>query len=751
MTSRLASLLVQENLVPPKTMADAFQRQVIYGGTLDTILLEMKAVTEPQIVAALAKANALPPADAPPQLDALSAAGVLAWFDAAAAERLRVVPLYADGGVVRVMSIDALDRRVLATFGHEHGKIIEPFVAPEHRYMAALGVVYGLAVSARFQSLTARVTKRSGAAPVPDAPAVTAPVAKTQTFVAPIATAAPVATTIADVPAPRGPAVMTETPVAPLRDEPTQRAAPREAAAPDRVTREIAQSHDRDQVTGEPGEPLAIDAALKAIDAAVDRDRIFAAVCRGARSIADVVVLFTVQADTMTGRLALADSWVGSDALSSAVLSLEQNTPFRTATLGHAPLLAKVGEDSASRTLLTAIGRRPPLGAALVPIVLRARTVALLYADASGKRLPPSALADLSALSSAAARAFQRLILAAKGRDYRVADAGSTAKVVAADEPRGAVVAVGGWRAATPAEGGPGAAIEDAPTARHVPSDGADLEVLLASVARSDDHARSAAEQLLALGARGVEALVSRLPGPLRIERATLRGPTPPLEEHGPLLSLLARFGAAAAPHLEPRLDDQHPDVRYYATLALGELGQDAHTARIGQRLFDRDAQVRKVAAEMLRRRSISADRTAIIECLRGELPGPERDRQRHAADALGVIGDAESVPRLVELVKNEDETLRNIAHRALVAITRQDFGTSRWRWRGWWDRHRNEPRAEWLFEGLAHASDEIRAASALELFALLPETFGYAWDAPRRDRDEARRKWHDAYRNRRR
>ena len=34
MSSRLSSLLVQDGLVSAKRVADAFQRQVIYGGTL---------------------------------------------------------------------------------------------------------------------------------------------------------------------------------------------------------------------------------------------------------------------------------------------------------------------------------------------------------------------------------------------------------------------------------------------------------------------------------------------------------------------------------------------------------------------------------------------------------------------------------------------------------------------------------------------------------------------------------------------
>ena len=53
MTSRLASLLVQDGLVSAKKMAEAFQRQVIYGGTLDTILLEMDVVDEGTLLDAL--------------------------------------------------------------------------------------------------------------------------------------------------------------------------------------------------------------------------------------------------------------------------------------------------------------------------------------------------------------------------------------------------------------------------------------------------------------------------------------------------------------------------------------------------------------------------------------------------------------------------------------------------------------------------------------------------------------------------
>src|SRR5664279_5973496 len=62
MPSRLSSLLVRDGLVGVKRMEKAFQRQVIYGGSLDTILLEMNLVPEDRLTQYLALASGLPPA-----------------------------------------------------------------------------------------------------------------------------------------------------------------------------------------------------------------------------------------------------------------------------------------------------------------------------------------------------------------------------------------------------------------------------------------------------------------------------------------------------------------------------------------------------------------------------------------------------------------------------------------------------------------------------------------------------------------
>src|SRR5207253_4451822 len=127
------------------------------------------------------------------------------------------------------------------------------------------------------------------------------------------------------------------------------------------------------------------------------------------------------------------------------------------------------------------------------------------------------------------------------------------------------------------------------------------------------------------------------------------------------------------------------------------------------------------------------------------ELPGPDEMRQRFAAEALGALRDVPAVPRLIELIKHSDAAVASGARKALIEITKQDFGTSRWRWRSWWERHRDEPRVEWMLEGLAHAEAEVRLSASEELRGLSnDEYFGYAFDGPKREREDARKKWID-------
>jgi hypothetical protein len=108
--------------------------------------------------------------------------------------------------------------------------------------------------------------------------------------------------------------------------------------------------------------------------------------------------------------------------------------------------------------------------------------------------------------------------------------------------------------------------------------------------------------------------------------------------------------------------------------------------------------------------------------------PGP---RQIEKRDVLKLIA---------RLAGKGDEVAT--AHAALVAFTKQDLGTKPRRWELWWEKHMEDDRLEWLFEGLSHKTPEIRESAEHELRAITGEYFGYHFDLPRREREEARARW---------
>jgi hypothetical protein len=108
------------------------------------------------------------------------------------------------------------------------------------------------------------------------------------------------------------------------------------------------------------------------------------------------------------------------------------------------------------------------------------------------------------------------------------------------------------------------------------------------------------------------------------------------------------------------------------------------------------------------------------------------------AAGKPMAVNKAEVAKLIGRLYSNEAEKARE----ELMAITKQDFGVRAKRWEHWWDKHKDDDRVEWLFDGLGSKLTPIRASSEDELRKLTGEYFGYHFDLPRRDRERARARW---------
>ena len=148
-----------------------------------------------------------------------------------------------------------------------------------------------------------------------------------------------------------------------------------------------------------------------------------------------------------------------------------------------------------------------------------------------------------------------------------------------------------------------------------------------------------------------------------------------------------------------------------------------------------------KRGVEVLPRRTAppaEAAKAAPAEAAAKAEPAKAEPAKAEPAKKLSPVNKAEVAKLIGRLYSNEADKARE----ELMAITKQDFGTRPRRWEAWWEKHKDDDRIEWLFEGLAHKEPRIRASSEEELRKLTGEYFGYHYDLPRREREQARARW---------
>jgi HEAT repeat protein len=208
-------------------------------------------------------------------------------------------------------------------------------------------------------------------------------------------------------------------------------------------------------------------------------------------------------------------------------------------------------------------------------------------------------------------------------------------------------------------------------------------------------------------------------------------------------------FRQASGPHLVEQLDSYDPERRFFATLCLAEVVYAPALGPLVSRLYDTDYPTATAAIESLRAyRKIPAfdDALAALRATVQDTNAPS-DRRRTAANVLGELRDVEAVEPLLRAVDDRDGALAGIARRALVTLSRQDFGQDAGSWRLWWADARRKHRVEWLIDALLHADPGIRHDASEELKKLSGQFFGYYFNLPRRERERAHQRyaewWH--------
>jgi HEAT repeat protein len=226
--------------------------------------------------------------------------------------------------------------------------------------------------------------------------------------------------------------------------------------------------------------------------------------------------------------------------------------------------------------------------------------------------------------------------------------------------------------------------------------------------------------RVLAFGEEALPALAQAFPGTTWVDLSRPHRPLRSARQLSAVCSAMVSFGDAAVPPVARLLRAPHPAVRLAAALTAADLIHGDLVRPLAARLHDEVPAVRDAAMFALRASALLDEarvlRAELVSTLQDdEVPA---DWRRRAAWTLGQLRDAEAVPQLVEQL-GAGAGVAEAARQALVRLTGRDLGRFRFRWRGWWTRHREEDRAAWLVAALDQGDARLRALAAEELVLL--------------------------------
>ncbi len=260
-------------------------------------------------------------------------------------------------------------------------------------------------------------------------------------------------------------------------------------------------------------------------------------------------------------------------------------------------------------------------------------------------------------------------------------------------------------------------------------------------VATGDESAET---RLLHAGQHAMPAILSRFPGPVRLDVTALpEGSLPRAGECGPVLRLVARQRRVALPFVLTLVNEPETERRFWATYLLSELPYVEAIDPAVTALFDREPRVRLAARTATRvlgelYPSYTVDRLAKVLAE----PRVELVRKVITLQMLGEVRDPASVPHLVPRLVDPQPEVAAAARASLILVSRQDFGLHLSHWNEWFDKNRHKQRVEWLIDALMHPASGLRLAALEELVKLTRNAFGYQDDSSRKERERVMQKF---------
>lgn len=445
---KLGQLLVARGWITVQQLTRALQNQSIVGGRLGTCLIEIDALSEDLLLKGLSE-----------QLGVLAASvddlrripeEVLALLPDKLARRCRAIPFRLEGSRLDLAMMDARNLACQDEIAFATGKRVKIHVAHELRILEALERYYREESPSRFSLLVERLNRaryfweKSGeksAEQTESATTLAAPLTDllgsrpVRIEPAPplpeLPRAARPAAVPRPVPAAPGPRIPTPAPPPVAAPAPAAAAAPAGGPAlrPSPVTRPLTVPLTEEEraalvplpQTLEPPpapaparpeplpEPSTFEELEKVLEATLDRERVGRIVIAFLGRSYRRAALFQAAKDKVTAWMAQGDLDLGQFAKFS--VSFDQPSVFLNLRQGTAFYVGPMPPMPAHRQLASSWGGDLPRDCVLLPVRMKDRLVAVIYADGAKKGLSGIDLPQLQRLAASTAAALQRGIL----------------------------------------------------------------------------------------------------------------------------------------------------------------------------------------------------------------------------------------------------------------------------------------------------------------------------------------------------
>ena len=370
---QVAEYLLERGWITSAQLEEARRTQGFFGGRLDTHLLKLGYVSEDVLGKALTEVAGVPFASWEHLRTATQAA--LEALPVRLIERLRVCPFGLEEGRLRIATLSPRDAPTLREIETTTGLVVEPWIAIEPRLYHALNRHFRL----RFEG-----TKGIALPLDPgDAPRTQAKRADDK----------PAAVTAAEFEVgldgrPLDAEVDIDVYMRPR--------------SPARETERLPEG--------------SIETLAEALAAARDRDDVADALFAFCAGRSSRTGLFAVGKDAIRGVAGRGRAFA-DDGLRKLTLPVGSGTIFDTALQSGDFYFGVVPALPANRDLYTALGGRLPSDVMLLPIVVKERTVALLYLDGDDRPLPQPDIPLMRRVAAKAGLGFEMVLLRNKLRE----------------------------------------------------------------------------------------------------------------------------------------------------------------------------------------------------------------------------------------------------------------------------------------------------------------------------------------------